>query len=170
MKSFSPIWEIIFLFILTILLVILCKNSLNHLMYYKNMAFDVANLNVLFRIASFCCLPICHINPLTHTMGCWDHTQIKCFFFAKNQWSCAWSSLEFFGFEYSCLFRVRFEFFGFQNSKNFEFEFFGFKKIGSKLVKFSSLQVWEKILTKIWPKWIFFGKIFYSSELDLIEF
>ena len=36
----------------------------------KNMAFDVANLNVLFRIASFCCLPICHINPHTHTMGC----------------------------------------------------------------------------------------------------
>ena len=50
--------------------------------------------------------------------------------------------------------------------KFFEIKFFGFKKIGSKLVKF-----WVcKILTKIWPKCIFFGNIFYSSELDLSSF
>ena len=40
--------------------------------------------------------------------------------------------------------------------KSYEFEFFESKKIASKLVEFSSLRVREKILTKIWPKCIFF--------------
>ena len=55
-------------------------------------------------------------------------------------------------------------------SLGFGFEFFGFKTIGSKLVEFSSLRVWEKILTTIWPKCIalWHVTIFYSRELDLI--
>ena len=52
----------------------------------------------------------------------------------------AWSSSDFFGFEFSQLFGVR--------------VWDGFQKIGPKLVKFSSLLVREKILTKCWPKCI----------------
>ena len=112
------------------------------------MAFDVANLNVLFRIASFCCLPICHINPLTHTMGCWDHTQIKCFFLQKinevvldRVWSSSGSSIvAFLGLGLS--------FSGFKIPKILSLSFSGLRKLAQNL---SSFQVY-RFERKFWPK------------------
>ena len=59
-------------------------------------------------------------------------------------------------------------FLGFKILKFFEFEFFRFKKIGSKFVEFTGLRDnFDQNLAKMH---LFFGKIFYSSKMDLIEF
>ena len=64
-----------------------------------------------------------------------------------------------------------FEFFGFQNSKNFWLRVFGgLRKLAQNS---SSFRVYG-FERKFWPKFgqnpSFFGKIFNSSEMDLIEF
>ena len=69
----------------------------------------------------------------------------------------------------SCLFGFGFEFFGFQNSKSFWVWVFRVYKNWLKTLRVYGFE------RKIWPKFgqnasFFFGKIFQSSELDLIEF
>ena len=81
----------------------------------------------------------------------------------------AWSSWDFLVFEF---WSSGLSFSGFKIPNFFEFEFFVFKKIGSKLVEFSSYRVWEKFLTKIWPKcsnifWQYFLK--FRIRIDRVS-
>ena len=85
-------------------------------------------------------------------------------------WNRAWLSLDFFRFEFSCLFGVRVLFF--QVSKFYNFSNSSFSGLRQLAQNSSSFQVYGFEI--FWPKFgqnsSFFGKIFNSSEMDLICF